>query len=316
MRLCYDEDFVEAAAFLCASGRRAGVPPMQIARFHREREKPYAILDPDERNAAFFCVHLEWFREWGLEMLLTCVLDELPLLRESLDSLAFRKARGKNDEGAELYVQKSELGATPVLRERNAVVALRVERLARDENVLPFLRHEFMHLNDMLSPAFGYSPQIQLPGLNQAQQRLTRDRYRLLWDITIDGRLTRAMRATTGSFEHHRASFDHAFSFWPESKREEVFTSLWNAANPHHTELLAIASDPRAVRHEHQPLPGAPCPLCGFATFLWATTSQLEEETGRAIAREFPAWSPEQGACSRCVEVYEVNQRQPLLQAV
>jgi len=316
MRLRYDEDFVEAAAFLCASGRRACIPSMQITRFQREREKPYAILDPDERNAAFFRVHLEWFREWGLEKLLTCVLEELPGLRESLDSLAFRKARRKSEEGAELYVQTSKPGATPVVQERNAVVALRVERLSRDEDVLPFLRHEFMHVNDMVSPAFGYSPQLQLTGQNSAQQRLTRDRYRLLWDITIDGRLTRAMRTTTGSFEHYRASFDRAFSFWSESRREEVFVSLWNDPKPQHGELLAIASDPRAVQHEHQPLPGAPCPLCGFATFLWATTSQLEEETGRAIAREFPAWSPEQGACSRCVEVYEVNQRQPLLPVV
>jgi hypothetical protein len=316
MRLCYDEDFVEAAAFLCASGKRSGVPALQIARFHREREKPYAIPDPDERNAAFFRVHLEWFREWGLEKLLTRVIEETPGLRESLDSLAFRQARRRNEEGAELYVQKSEAGTAPVIRERNAVVALRVERMARDEEILPFLRHEFMHLNDMLSPAFGYSPRVQLPGQNPAQQRLTRDRYRLLWDITIDGRLTRAKRATIGTCEQHRVSFDRAFSFWPESKRAEVFAALWNNDRPQHGELLVIASDPRAVRHEHQPLPGAPCPLCGFATFHWATSCQLESETGQAIAREFPSWSPEQGACSRCVEVYEINRGQAQLQVV
>jgi hypothetical protein len=316
MRLCYDDDFVEAAAFLCASGRRPGIPSLQIARFHREREKPYAISDPDERNAAFFRVHLEWFREWGLEQLLTSVLAELPGLRESLDSLAFRQARRKGEEGAELYVKKSETDATPVVQERNSVVALRIERLARDEDVLPFLRHEFMHVNDMVSPAFGYSPQIQLPGLNQAQHRLTRDRYRLLWDMTIDGRLARAKRAATGTRERHRTSFDRVFSFWSEARRGEVFDSLWNDSNPRHDDLLAIACDPRAVRHEHQPLPGAPCPLCGFATFNWATPSQLEGETGQAIAREFPAWSPEQGACSRCVEVYEINQRQTQLQVV
>ena len=69
MQLRYDEDFIEAAAFLCTSGRRKGVPSLQIARFHREREKLYAILDPDERNTAFFKLHLDWFREWGLEKL-------------------------------------------------------------------------------------------------------------------------------------------------------------------------------------------------------------------------------------------------------
>ena len=80
MQLRYDEDFIEAAVFLCASGRRKGVPSLQISRFHREREKLYGILDPDERNAAFFKLHLDWFREWGLELPLTRMLDEFLLV--------------------------------------------------------------------------------------------------------------------------------------------------------------------------------------------------------------------------------------------
>ena len=67
MHLRYDEDFVETAVFLCTSGRRRGTSSLQIARFNREREKLYSILDPDERNSAFCRLHLEWFREWGLD---------------------------------------------------------------------------------------------------------------------------------------------------------------------------------------------------------------------------------------------------------
>jgi len=44
----------------------------------------------------------------------------------------------------------------------------------------------------MLDPAFGYSPTLDLPGLNAAEQRLARERFRLLWDIAIDGRLAAA----------------------------------------------------------------------------------------------------------------------------
>jgi len=301
MQLRYDEELVEAAVFLCAGGRRADVPPLQARRFHHEREKPYAILDPDQRNAAFFKLHLEWFREWGLEQALLKLLDEFPLLRKSLTVLAFRKARGRNEEGAELFVS-AETG-------RNAVVALGPERFARDENLTPFLHHEFMHLNDMLDAAFSYSPQLPLAGQNPAQQRLTRERYRLLWDITIDGRLTQAKRATTGSRDSHRAAFDRAFNFWSEARRKEVFDSLWNGPHPRHGELLAIASDPREVRTAHEPLPGALCPLCGFATFQWAATLHIEAPVLEAIRREFPHWSPEHGACARCAEVYAVNLR-------
>ena len=41
--LHYDEDLVEAVVFRCASGARNGISPLQVARFHRQREKLYAI---------------------------------------------------------------------------------------------------------------------------------------------------------------------------------------------------------------------------------------------------------------------------------
>ena len=171
MQLRYDEDFVEAAVFLCASGRRKGVPTLQISRFHRQREKLYSIADPNDRNATFFSVQLDWFREWGLEAELGAVLAEFPLM-EKLAALAVRKAQSKSDEGTELYVNEEG--------QRTGVLVLRMERLAQDFGLTTYLRHEFTHLHDMLNPVFGYSPALDLPGLNQAQVRLARERYRLL----------------------------------------------------------------------------------------------------------------------------------------
>ena len=48
-------------------------------------------------------------------------------------------------------------------------MALRVERFAQPEELARFLRHELMHVHDMLSPEFGYSPQLHLPGQNAAR---------------------------------------------------------------------------------------------------------------------------------------------------
>jgi hypothetical protein len=297
MHLRYDDDFVEAAVFLCASGRRPGAPALQVRRFHAEREKCYAVGDPDERNAAFFKVHVSWFREWGLEQLLTGLLREYPLLPGALNVLAFRQARVKNEEGAEMYVSAGV---------RNAMVALRMDRLERDGPLLRFLRHEFMHLHDMVDPAFGYSPQIHLPTHNQTQQRITRERYRLLWDITIDGRLTRAGRDTMNRPEQHQALFDRAFSFWPGEKRHQVFESHWNAVAPRHENILAIAADPRDLSHAQEPLPGGSCPLCHFPTFEWADTPALPPETLTKLGERFPAWTPSHGVCKRCLEIYEL----------
>jgi hypothetical protein len=290
----YEDDFVESAVFFCANSRRNAPPSLQIRRFHQEREKLYSILDPDERNTAFFNLHLEWFREWGLEKLLFDVADEFPLLRKNLTALVFRKVRAKNDEGAELYAS-AENG-------RVGVVALRVERFEQTGQLAGFLRHEFMHVHDMLNPEFGYSPQLHLPGQNAAQQRATRERYRLLWDITIDGRL--AGKHGSDFKQKHRATFDQVFGFWLENKRDEVFQGLWQNSAPLHANLLAIASDPREVKSSQEPCPGSPCPLCGFPTFHWADSNAISERTIAAIQKEFPQWKAEQGACGRCVEIY------------
>jgi len=319
MQLRYDEDFIEAAVFLCTSGRRNGGQsqtsrshgaqpfvayatngcsphPLQIARFHREREKLYAILDPDERNTAFFNLHLDWFREWGLEKLITDLLKEFPLLPEKLSVLAVRKTRNKNDDGAELYV--NETG------QRSAILALRPESFERDAALRDYVRHEFTHLSDMLDPAFGYAPTLELPGLNGAQQRLARERYRLLWDITIDGRLTAARHAPMQTRAQHAAAFACGYSFWPEQKQAEMFDFLWCNQAPRHEDFLALIADPRGLRDAHRPAPGASCPLCGFSTFEWGSAERFDNEVVNAILHEFPRWTLAEGACGRCAEIY------------
>lgn len=302
MRLRYDEDFVEAAVFLCATGGRKGIASLQIARFHREREKLYGILDPDERNTAFFRLHLEWFREWGLEKLLADALHEFPLLPGALTILAFRKSTGKNDDGAELYV--NEAG------DRNGVVAMRPERLAREVELAPFLRHELTHLHDMVDPDFGYEPELPAVGPSLSQHRLARERYRLLWDVSIDGRLTRAGRPTIATRDQRRSEFTAAFAFWTERRQDEVFDSLWTNPLPTHRILQELVCDPRQLQSTAGPRPGAACPLCGFPTFAWAGGGSLGPDAVIAIQLEFPHWAPEHGACARCAEIYRVRRSQ------
>src|SRR5262245_36411913 len=333
MQLRYDEDLVEAAVLLCANGRRkAGPifrseavqpfvsyatksctpPAVQIARFHREREKVYSVLEPDERNAAFFKLYLDWFREWGLEKLLIDLLNQFPRLPGALTTLAFRKARSKSEEGAELYVNReTRTDLLPALDRgegcstlRHGVIALRPERFKCEDDLARFLRHELTHLRDMVDPAFGYSPELRSSDFNTAQQRLTRERYRLLWDITIDGRLTQQGHLQDGDCEKHEASFHRAYSFWPEEKRRAVFDELWAEPAPHHARLLVLASDPKDLSHAQQPLPGAACPLCGFPTFDWADEMSLSSPVQERIVAEFPRWTPEHSVCGRCAEIY------------
>lgn len=301
MRLSYDEELVESAVFLCAEGQRPGVDPAEIRRFHAERERCYAERNPDARNAAFHRCHLAWFRQWQLEALLLNVLGEFPLIAQHAALLAWRRAIAAKDEGAELFVREDGT--------RNAVVALRAERFTDDAAVRRLLRHEFTHLSDMLDPAFGYTPELRATGPVPTPQRLARDRYRLLWDVTIDGRLTRAGHAVQTSREQHERAFHRAYAFWPEERRAEVFAHLWSSDAPRHAELLDLATDPRDLQHTRQPLPGAPCPLCHFPTFHWADANALDATDVANISRHFPDWSAEQGLCDRCREIYAVASR-------
>ena len=305
MHLRYEEDFVEAAVGLCAGGRCRSITVLQIARFNHQREKLYSILDPDARNEAFFRLHLDWFREWGLEELLTGLLNQFSLLSEALELLAFRKPYGRHDEGAELYV--NEAG------DRNGVLALRPERLENEAELKAFLRHELTHLHDMVDPAFGYDPTLPVTGPCLGSHSLARERYRLLWDVSIDGRLSQHGCRPLVTKEQRWSEFSAGFSFWPEARQQCLFQELWTDPAPSHRRFLELLSELRPLQAGASP--GAPCPLCGFPTFNWADASRLGADTVDAIRAEFPFWTAESGLCARCAEMYRVNRSHLLSRA-
>lgn len=297
MRLLFDDELIESVVFLLAAGQRRGIPSLQIRRFHHERERCYSIADPAQRDEAFSKTHRTWFREWGMEKSLSRFIAEFPFLETSLQALAFRKARNLAEESADLYVRPDG--------ERSGIVAVRAERFELDGALAHFLRHELMHLSDMVSPSFGYSREVGAPGQTVSQQRLVRARYRLLWDVTIDGRLTRLGRGSADSLEQCHREFERAYCFLGEQKMAGEFETLWHGDSPSHEKLMALARDPRGLKLDDAISPGAACPLCGFATFEWAEETNLSSETISAVRREFPHWRPGQGVCCRCVEMYE-----------
>jgi hypothetical protein len=297
MKLLFDDDLVEAVVFLCATGRRPGVPPLQVRRFHAERERCYATTDPDERAAVFARVNLGWFSEWGLEKLLGFTAARFSVLGDALAALAFRKGRSKADEGAELY-------ADPEGR-RRGIMALLPERFREDATLIRLLHHELAHLADMVDPAFGYSPDLARTGQTASQQRLVRERYRLLWDVSLDGRLTARGLETIADEAQRRREFERGFAFLVGQRRAELFTTLWTGRLARHDALLEIAADPRGLRERHAPVPGAPCPLCGFAAFQWTDARTLRPAARDRIHTDFPGWHESEAVCARCAEMYD-----------
>lgn len=278
MQLQYDADLIENVVFLETRRLEHNGQALLVARYDRQRSKLYAIADEDARQSAFFELHLKWFRDFGLEDQLLAALKQFPLIRERVVSLLIRKATGKKDEGAELFVRPDA---------RNVAVAFLCERLF-EPGFGQFLRHELCHISDMLDESFAYEPEITLAGAPPAELDLLRERYRVLWDITIDGRLNHNRPARLAEFQKALPTLS-----------ETTFDELW-AARPSHPELVALA---KSVLVRASNSPGAPCPLCKFPTFQWAAPTEMSA----AIHDHFPQWSPAQGCCARCAELYAVK---------
>ncbi len=297
MNLLFDDDLVEAAVLRVTAEAASAIPAPQRTRFLAERERCYRVLDPDERNAAFARVHLDWFREWGLAARLEAGVSPFPQLTSALTALAFRKARHRGEEGAELHSDADG--------RRRGVVALRPERVTDPNALTPFLHHELAHLADLVDPDFGYTPDPGEAGISPALQRLVTERYRLLWNIRIDGGLHRRGLATVADASCRREEFERAFGFLPAAQRAELFADLWNGRRGRHAELLALAADPRGVQAGREPVPGAPCPLCGFPAFDWVEPAALSAAARARVRADFPDWQETGAICARCAEVYQ-----------
>jgi hypothetical protein len=161
-----------------------------------------------------------------------------------------------------------------------------------------------MHIQDMVDPAFDYEPELPLTGRSINQHRLARERYRMLWDVSIDGRVTRRGQSTVATRDQRVREFGNAFEAWDDTKRQELFESFWNDPSPTHLALVNIVCRSLEQQSQTGPGPGTACPLCGFPTFAWADSDRFDHSVVNAIRSEFPHWTLNQSACARCFVIY------------
>jgi hypothetical protein len=286
MNLIYDAELLEGIVFLEARRLERNGQGLLAKRYERDRVRAYEQTDPDARNVAFFQLHLKWFRDLALEDRLLDAVRRFPIIQQTATTLLIRKSITKKDEGAELFVRPDA---------KNVAIALRSERCF-EPGFGQWLGHELCHISDMLDPSFGYEPEITMTDAPPAELELMRERYRVLWDITIDGRLKH-----DGEKMKCRAECAKALA----TVNIDRFEQLWNGPRPSHAELVALARSVRVVVANE---PGGPCPLCKFPTFVWVTASDFSMAIIAGIQRDFPQWLPAHGVCARCVELYSTRQ--------
>jgi len=299
--LRYDPGLVEEAVFLAAEGHP------EAKRFHRERDRIYGIKLPEERERAFNDLHRAWFLRLGLADQIEKAVSEQPLLSSGAKSCLVARAPGKHEEGAELFVNPEEKVSDK--QRRTVSVFLRPEFLLDPSALLTFLRHELMHIADMLDPGFGYEPELPHAEGGPTHDRLLKERYRVLWDATIDGRMVRRGWAPESLRAERLREFCRTFLMFGQ-KSESLFSRFFDREPHTHAELVAFILDPRAVMATPDvPHPGSRCPLCGFPTYAFEPEPErLPDELIIRITRDFPSWRPSHGLCAQCADLYRACQ--------
>jgi len=295
--LLFDIRFAEEAVFRVLQGR------LEAEEYHAERERVYEIRQPEEREQAFRELNQKWFLRLGLAQEIEQALAEQPSLCARVKGCTVFKAPATKDEGAELFVNSAER-----LRdiERYTVrLSLRPESLLNRPALLTLLRHELFHIFDMLNPSFGYEPRLPAAGGGPTHDSLLRDRYRVLWDMTIDGRMVRKGWLSDTARSHHCELFSRTFPMLG-AETEKTFSHFFDQEFPTHAELVAFARSPQIVTSSRQP--GSRCPLCGFPTHAFDQSPELlPPEVIAGIRADYPKWQPADGLCVQCADLYRAQ---------
>ena len=123
------------------------------------------------------------------------------------------------------------------------VIRLRPLTLLDSKAVAALLQHELTHVADMLDPAFGYERALPPSGEGPSADTILRDRYRVLWDTTIDGRLARAGHADEAVRHVRRREFADTFAMLGDHGGA-AFDEWFACTQPSHARLAAYALSP------------------------------------------------------------------------
>ncbi len=269
--------------------------------FWQERALIYETPDPEERDRLFIQLHARENEVLQLTAPLLQAILEQPFIVSRVKVCRVLRAKTFRDEGAELFVATNDSQTSSAV-----LVRLRPSTVVNPELQLTLLRHEMQHIADMLDPNFKYDPTPDVLDLEPARTRLVLDRYRTLWDTTIDGRLLRRSHAAPQARALREGQFHAAFGGLKERCAAE-FERWFLEERPTHPEMLRFASDPVAATSEtgQRSESSGICPLCRCPSTV---TRMPPGERGALVAqearRDFPHWTPADGLCPQCFELY------------
>jgi hypothetical protein len=258
----------------------------------------YDLPNAERKEAAFRALHREWFMKLGLQKPIEKALGDGPDLAGRLSHCRILQAFRRQDEGADLFDRVAALKS-----DRRPLLAIRIRpaTLLDRQALLPFLRHELMHVFDMLNPRFGYRRSLPRSDDGPSADNIIRDRYRTLWDVTIDGRLARRGFGSPQLRAQRAEEFAAAFRLG--SATLGVFEEWFDRVEPTHEQLVSLAMNPTAPNDARI----GRCPLCRFpVASLDPAPERLSLKARQRISDAHPDWRLADGLCTQCLDLYEV----------
>ena len=290
-KIVYEPALAEEAVFLEDRRRSEAGNDVGEREYREGLESIYRLQDPRQREARFREHALAAFTTLGLDRPVREALEGFPGMEERVSRVLVMRVAHPREEAADLST-----GPTEGLPQ--AGVRLTVGRFSEPDLLRRLLCHEFLHLEDLLDPAFGAVSGDRFGG-SPARRRLREDRYREAWAVSVDARLSgEALYAVP----EHWGRFRRLFGALPEGEARALFETLLQR-RPSHEELKSLADlgNPEASALH---TPGGPCPLCQFPTHGWTPAGMLAR-IARRVHADYPHWAPESGLCGRCAERYE-----------
>jgi hypothetical protein len=301
MAVHYDPKLMEEAVFHVQRDS-------YVAReLDERRRRIYEISEPEERERLFQDLYREWFVRLGLGDAIEQALQELPIISALVNDCYIACATQAKQEGAELFVAPKD--ASEKSQRRTLRILIRPESLLERETAITFLRYELYHIADMLDPAFAYHPTLPSTDGGPTYDTLVTNRYRVLWSITISGRMMRRGWLTQTTRSQALKDFCQAFPMLQDGA-EKYFELFFDADQPRHSTLAAYAVNPRAAvgQLDYRSVAGTHCPLCRFPSHCFEPDPEkMAAEVLAAIAQDFPGWSPARGLCAQCADLYRAS---------
>ena len=302
MLLAFQPNLVERTVFEAA--RR---DDMIRREYERQFAACYDHRDEARRDRAFSSLHQQWFEDLGMRSRFLRLIEECPHISRKVRRCMVTQAPAPSAQACELFGSPGKY---------SVVLAVAPATLLNEAAFEYWLRHELLHVEDMLDPPFGFEVSRRPRNASAALRNLNQDRYAVLWAMWVDARLAGRNLLPSGVKERRRAELARAFTLDDDAAASRVFDQLWQNAQtdaPNHRTLIewaerglpGIDTRPAAESSSATAPSGGACSLCGFRTFEWAARSQFHPHLCEVIVADFPNWHAEQPVCARCAEVYD-----------